>query len=124
MLRGQLAAVDVVDDDAREPRVSDVEQDGGQVVALQRVDLVVVDRQRDHEQAGDAVAVGEVAHRVRALLGRLHVEQQQVVPTLTVAREPRDHAAQALDRRMGREERHDDPDRGGPARATASAPWR
>ena len=79
VLGGERAAADVVDDDARQPRMRHVDQHGRQTLALERLDLLVDDRQRDHEQARDAVAAAEVAHRVGALLGRLDVEQQQVI---------------------------------------------
>ena len=65
----------------------------------ERRHLLVGDRQRDDQQAGHAVAPDEVAHRVGALLGRLDVEQHQVVLAPLAAPEALDDAAQALDHR-------------------------
>ena len=102
VLGGELAAVDVVDHHPRQPRMGGVDEHGRQRVALERVDLGVGDRQRDDQQPGHAVAAGEVAQRAVALLGRLDVEQQQVVLAPPAAPEPLHDAAQALDHRRAR----------------------
>ena len=115
VLGGELAAADVVDHDPRQPRVDGVDEHGRQPVALERVDLGVGDRQRDDQQPGHAVAAGEVAQRAVALLGRLDVEQHQVVLAPLAPPQPLDHAAQPLDHRRRGEERHDDADRHRPA---------
>ncbi len=111
MRRSEFPTADVVDDHTRKLRMCDVQQHRRLAVAAQRLDLVVEHRQRDHQQAGHAAAADEVAHRVRALLGRLDVEQQQVIAQAVVAAEPADHPAQALDHRVRGEERHHDADR-------------
>ena len=92
-------------------RVDGVDEHRRQLVALERGDLGVGDRQRDDQQPGHAVAAGEVAQRAVALLGRLDVEQHQVVLAPLAAPEPLDHAAQPFDHRRRGEERHDDADR-------------
>jgi hypothetical protein len=108
VIGGQLASMDVVDDDVREPAVAAVDEHDRQVVALQCVDLVVGEREGDHQQAVDAVVLGEVAQRVGALSRRLHVEEHQVIAVLG---EVLADSAQALDDRRGGEEGCDDADR-------------
>ena len=88
-----------------------VDEHGGELVALERRDLGVGDRQRHDQQAGDAVAAGEVAQRAAALLGRLDVEEHQVVLAPLAPPQPLDHAAQAFDHGRRGEERNDDADR-------------
>ena len=103
----ERAARHVVDHDPREARVRDVEQHGRQLVVGERLDLVVEHRQRHDQQPGDAVATRQVAHRVGPLFGRLDIEEQKVIACAFMAAQPGDHAAHALDHRVGGEERHD-----------------
>jgi len=108
VLGGELAAAHVVDHDVGDARVADVDHDDREAVALDRRDLVVEQRQRDHEQPVDAIEAGEVAEGPGALLRRLDVEEHQPVPV--VAGAP-GHTPQTLDHGRRREERRDDPDR-------------
>jgi hypothetical protein len=108
VLGRELAPAGVVDHDVRDARVADVDHDDRQAVALERGDLGVGHRQRYHEQAVHAVRPREVAERVRAVGGRLDVEEHERV---AVAAGALGDAAQALDDGRRREERGDHADR-------------
>ena len=91
VLGRDLASEDIVDHDARQRRMADVDEHGGEALALQARDLGVGGAQRHDQQAVDAVAAGEVAEGVGPLRERLDVEQQQVVLAVldATARRPR-----------------------------------
>ena len=109
VLGRELAAAHVVDDDVGELAGGRCRPcTTGRRVALERLDLVVEQRQRDDEQAVDAVEAGEVAKAPARCSG---VSTSKSISAVAVLAGALGDAAQPLDDRRRREERRDDADR-------------
>jgi hypothetical protein len=102
------AAVRVVDRDRRQRRMGAVEQHDRHVLRREAAHLRVGGCERDRQHAVDPAAHRDRAEELTALLGALHVEQDQVVAGTG---ERAGDAAQALDHRRRGEEGRDDADR-------------
>ena len=103
----ELASGDVVDDDARQPVVSRVDEHARDRFGAQPSHLFVGRDQGDDEQAVRAVGIGEQAERALLAIRGLDVVEREVVRR---GRERRHDAADALDRRGFRQERQHDAD--------------
>ena len=105
MTRGELAAGDVVGEDARQLGVTGVDEDGGDPGPTDRLDLLVAWGERDEEQAVDPVE-RRAAAKILVALGRAGDVAENELEVTCLHRLER--ATEPLDRGGAGEERDDD----------------
>ena len=117
VLCSHSAAVEIVDDDARELRMVGVDKDGRKSGPLDPGDLVVMRRKRHKDQPVDPFRSREVAHHGIAPFDGLDGKHDHVQPGRG---DPGFDASEARDHGRGGQEGYDDRDRLGAAQREAA----